>query len=190
MRKFVLIMVFFVFISALLFGRDKFFVSAGAAAVFPADNRFKDFYGSVRFSPDLKAGFNFLESFYLWLGYSRFSASYTDPVLNEEANINQHFLAIGIGWETRRGRRLQSDFFAGLILAGFKEQAMGEAVKDSVVGFELGTGLRYFIKKKVFVGGAFSYSEASASLAETEISLGGKRLLGGMRLIANLGIRL
>ena len=66
---------------------------------------------------------------------------------------------------------------------------MGETVKDSVVGFELGTGLRYFIKKKVFIGAALSYSEARVSLAETEISLGGRRLLGGLRLIANLGMR-
>lgn len=189
MRKFIFIIVFFVFFSALLFGGDKFFVSVGAAAVFPADSRFKDFYGSVQFSPELKAGYNFFESFYLWLGYSFFSASYTIPVLLDEANVNQHFLTIGAGWETRRGRRLQSDFFAALVLAGFKEQAMGETAKDSVVGFELGTGLRYFIKKKIFVGAALSYSEARTSLSETEISLGGRRLLGGFRLITNLGIR-
>jgi hypothetical protein len=173
MRKFIFIIVFFVFFSALLLGGDKFFISAGAAAVFPADSRFKDFYGS----------------FYLWLGYSSFSANYTVPLLLEEANGSQHFLALGVGWETRRGRRLQSDFFAALVLAGFKEQAMGETIKYSVVGFELGTGLRYFIKKKVFVGTAFSYSEARISLSETEISLGGRYLLGGLRLIANLGIR-
>ena len=77
MRKIIFIIVFFIFFSALLFGKDKFFVSAGAAAVFPADKRFKDFYGSVQFSPELKAGYNFFESFYLWLGYSFFSASYT-----------------------------------------------------------------------------------------------------------------
>ena len=78
---------------------------------------------------------------------------------------------------------------AALVLAGFKEQALGETVSDSVVGFELGTSLRYFIKKKVFIGVAFSYSEARATLAETEISLAGRRLLGGLHLTANLGIR-
>jgi hypothetical protein len=189
MRRFSFIMVFFVFFSVLLFGGDKFFVSAGAAAVFPSDSRYKDVYGSVQFSPELKAGYSFFESFYLWLGYSFFSASYTVPVLLDEANVSQHFLALGVGWETRRGRRLQSDFFAALTLAGFKEQAMGETVKDTVAGFELGTGLRYFLKKGVFIGAALAYSEASTSMAETEISLGGRRLLGGLRLIANLGIR-
>jgi hypothetical protein len=189
MRKSIFIIVSSIFFSVLLFGGDKFFISAGAATVFPADNRFRDFYGGVKFNPELKAGYNFSRSFYLWLGYSFFSASYIDPVLLDEANVSQHFLTVGAGWETRRGRRLQSDFFAALVLAGFKEQAMGETVKDSVVGFEMGTGLRYFFKKKVFIGVALSYSEARLTLAETEISLGGRRLLGGLRLIANLGMR-
>ena len=189
MRKCVFIIVFFVFFSVRLIGGDKFFVSAGAAAVCPADERYRDFYGRVQFGPELKAGYNFFKSFYLWLGYSFFSASYTYPDLLDEASVNRHFLALGAGWETRRGRRLQSDFFAALVLAGFNEQFMGETVKDAVAGFELGTGLRYFIKKKVFVGAALSYSEARVSLIETDISLGGRRLLGGFRLIANLGIR-
>ncbi|MEI6613461.1 MAG: hypothetical protein WCL37_01060 [Chrysiogenales bacterium] len=189
MRKLLLVIVFFCFFSVLLFGKDKFFVSAGAAVALPSDSRYREFYGSVQFSPELKAGYNFFESFYVWLGYSFFSASYNVPLLFTAAIAKQHFLALGAGWETRRGRRLQSDFFAALVLAGFKEQALGETVSDSVVGFELGTGLRYFIKKKVFIGVAFSYSEARAALAETEISLAGRRLLGGLRLTANLGIR-
>jgi hypothetical protein len=189
MKKLLIIVVFLSFGQFLLAGHDKFFVNAGAAAVIPGDTRFRDFYGSVQFSPELKAGYNFSKSFYLWLGYSLFSANGTVPVLLDKTNVNQHFLALGAGWETRRGRRLQSDFFAALVLAGFKEQTMGETVKDSVVGFELGTGLRYFFKKRVFVGAALSYTEARSSLAETEISLGGRRLSGGLRLSGNLGIR-
>jgi hypothetical protein len=188
MRKFVFIIVLFIFFSTLLFGRDKFFVSAGAAAVLPADSRFKDSYGSVQFSPELKAGYKFFPGFYIWLGYSFFSASYTVPIILDEVSINQHFLALGVVWEARRGRRLQSDFFFALVLAGFKEQGMGETVKDSVVGFELGTGLRYFIKNKFFVGAALSYSEARALLSETDSSLGGHRFLGGLRLAASLGV--
>lgn len=189
MKKSLFSIVLIVFFSMRLAGGDKFFISAGATAVYPVDQRFRDFYGSVQVGPELKAGYNIFNNFYLWLGYSCFSARYTVPVLLDEAKASQHFLALGAGWETRRGRRLQSDFFAALVLAGFKEQALGETVTSSVVGFQLGTGLRYFIKKKVFVGMAFSYSEARATLTETEINLGGRRLVGGLRLTANLGIR-
>jgi hypothetical protein len=189
MKQSVFIIVFMVLFAMLLSAGDKFFISAGAAVVLPADARYKDFYGSLQFSPELKAGYNFFENLYVWLGYSCFSASYTIPVLLDEAKASQHFLALGAGWETRRGRRLQSEFFAALILAGFKEQAMGETAKSSVIGFELGTGLRYFIRKKVFFGAAFSYSEARASIAESGINVAGQRLLGGLRLTADLGMR-
>lgn len=189
MKKTVFGIVLVIFFSMLLSGAENFFISAGSTAVYPADQRFRDFYGSVKFGPELKAGYNFFDNFYLWLGYSCFSASYTVPILLDESKASQYCLALGAGWETRRGRRLQSDFFAALILAGFKEQALGETVKSSVLGFELGTGLRYFVRKKIFIGMAFSYSEARATLTETEISLGGRRLLGGLRLTANMGIR-
>jgi opacity protein-like surface antigen len=189
MKKSVFGIVLIIFFAMLLSGGDKFFISAGATAVYPADQRFRDFYGSVQFGPELKAGYNFFDNFYLWLGYSCFSARYTVPVLLAEAKASQHFLALGAGWETSRGRRLQSDFFAALILAGFKEQALGETAKSSVIGFELGTGLRYFIRKKVFVGVEFSYSEARAAIAESEIQVAGQRLLGGLRLTVDLGIR-
>jgi hypothetical protein len=130
----------------------------------------------------------FYDNFYLWLGYSFFSATYTIPVLLDEAEVNQHSLALGVGWEIRRGR-LQSDFFAALTWAGFREQALGESFSASGPGFQLGTGLRYYFRKQVFAGVAFSYSEARVTLAETAVSLGGRRLLGGLRLAANLGLR-
>jgi len=188
MRKSIFIGVWIVFFSLQLFGGDKWFVSAGAGAVFANDERFTDLYGRLQFSPELKAGYEFYENFYLWLGYSFFSATYTIPVLLDEAEVNQHSLALGVGWEIRRGR-LQSDFFAALTWAGLTEQALDETFRSSAAGFELGTGLRYYIKKKVFVGVTFSYSEARVTLSETEIHIGGRRLLGGMRLAANLGLR-
>jgi hypothetical protein len=36
---------------------------------------------------------------------------------------------------------------------------------------------------------SFSYSEARVSLEETSVSLGGRRLLGGLSLTASLGLR-
>jgi opacity protein-like surface antigen len=188
MRKSIAIGVWLVFLSFSIFGGDKWFVSAGAGAVFSGDERFKDLYGGVQFSPELKAGYVFYDNFYLWLGYSFFSATYTIPVLLDEAEVNQHFLALGVGWEIRRGR-LQSDFFAALVWAGFREQALGESFTASSPGFQLGTGLRYFLEKRIFVGVAFSYCEARVTLAETAISLAGRRFLGGLRLAANLGLR-
>jgi hypothetical protein len=188
MRKSIIVCVWLFFFALPIFGGDKGFVSAGAGAVFPSDERFKDIYGTLHFSPELKAGYMFCENFYLWLGYSFFSATHTIPVLLDEATVNQQVLALGVGWEIRRGR-LQSDFFAALTWAGFREQALDESFKASGPGFQLGTGLRYYLRKKIFLGLAFSYSEARVTLAETAVSLAGRRLLGGLHLTVNLGVR-
>jgi len=187
MKKILIAVAFLTFCQLLLAGGGKFFASAGAAAVFPGDSRFKDFYGSVQFSPELKAGYNFFKSFYFWLGYSLFSASYTVPVLLDEANVNQHFLSAGAGWETRRGRRLQADLFAALLLAGSKEKAMGETVSKSAPGFEVGAGLRYFLKKKIFLEVAVAYAGAWTTVRTTEEDI--DIILGGLRLSSRLGFR-
>jgi len=75
MRKSIIVCVWLFFFALPIFGGDKGFVSAGAGAVFPSDERFKDIYGTLHFSPELKAGYMFCENFYLWLGYSFFSAT-------------------------------------------------------------------------------------------------------------------
>jgi TM2 domain-containing membrane protein YozV len=189
MRKTAFIAVWIVFLSVLSFGADRFFVSAGAAGVFPVDSGYRDFYGTLQLSPELKAGYSFFKRFYVWLGYSFFASSYTEPDLLEKANGSQHFLALGAGWETRRSRRLQFDFFAALIVAAFREKALGETVKDSAPGLHLGAGARYFVSGKIFVGAAVSFSNARVTVVESENTVGGLRLLGGVRLAANLGLR-
>ncbi|MBN2400325.1 MAG: hypothetical protein JXI33_08305 [Candidatus Aminicenantes bacterium] len=189
MKKIVIIAGLIICFSAPAFGGDRFFVSAGAAAVYPVDSSYRNFYGAIQFSPELKAGFNFFKGFYVWLGYSFFTSSYTIPVLLEEASCSQHFLALGAGWETRRGRRLQFDFFAAFILAEFREKAMEETVSDFAPGMHVGAAVRYFMAKKIFLGAALSFSGANMTLAETANSLGGSRLLGSLRLGVNLGLR-
>jgi len=166
---------------------DRFFASAGPAVMFPGDSRFAEFYGQVQFCPELKAGYNLYKNFYLWLGYSFFSAKGKVPVLEDETKASQNFLTLGAGWETRRGRRLQADLFAALLLAGFKENAMGETASKSALGFEAGAGLHYFLQKRVFLGVSVSYAGAwaTARFAEKETDI----ILGGLRVSGRLGFR-
>jgi len=189
MRKIAFIIVFFIVFSTLSFAAGRFFVSAGAAAVFPIDSSYRDFYGQVQVSPELKAGFNVFKRVYLWLGYSFFAASFTDPVLAEKASGGQHFLAFGAGWETRPGRRLQFDFSAAMVLAALREKGLGETVREFTPGFQLVAGARYFVAKKIFITMALSFLGARITLAETENTLGGERKLGGVRLGVGLGFR-
>lgn len=188
MRKSKAIVIWLVFLSLPVFGGQRGFVSIGAGVALSGDQRFQDVYGTLHLSPELRAGYGITESIYLWLGYSFFSAAYTIPLLLDEAEVSQRFLAFGAGWEMRRGR-LQSDFFVGLAWAGFRESALGESLTASAPGFQLGTGLRYRLGRRFFIGGVFSYTEARVTLAPTATTLPGRRFLGGLRLAASLGWR-
>jgi hypothetical protein len=166
---------------------DRFFASAGAAALFPGDSVFKSYYGKVQFSPELRAGCNLSKNFYLWLGCGFLASRGEVPVLKVEAKSSQYFLSLGTGWETRRGRRWQADVFAALLLAGFREEAMGVTASKSALGLEVGTGLRYFLQKRLFLGAAVSYAGAGTTVrfAEKDKDI----ILGGLRLSARVGFR-
>lgn len=182
MKKILITLACLSFCQLLAAAGSRFFVSAGAAAVLPADSGYKDIYGQVQFSPELKAGYGFLKNFHLWLGFSTFAAKGKVPILEDETRASQNFFSLGAGWTTRRGRRLQGELFAALLLAGFREKAMGGTASKSALGIEAGAGLRYFLKKNVFLGVSVSYAAASATARfaeeETEIILGGLRLGG------------
>jgi len=185
MKKFPITVVFLSFCLFLPAARSRFFVSAGAAVQLPADSRFKDIYGSAQVSPELRAGYNFYKNFYFWLGYSFFAAKDKVPILNDETKARQDFFALGGGWGAGRGRRLQADLFAALLLAGFREKAMGEAASKSALGFEAGIGLRYFLQKRIFLGMSVSYAGAwtTARFAGKSMDI----ILGGVRLGGRLG---
>lgn len=187
MKKIIITVLFLSFFQSLSAAGERFFASAGVAAVLPGDRDFADIYGQVQFSPELRAGYNFYKNFYLWLGYSYFSANGSVPILEDKTRASQNFITLGAGWESRRGRRLQAELFAALLLAGLREKAMGETASKSAFGFEAGTGLRYFLREKLFLGLAVSYAAAwtTVRFAEKETAV----ILGGLRLCGRLGFR-
>lgn len=165
----------------------KFFASVGAAAFFPGDKNFKNLYGDVLLSPEVKVGYNLYGHFHFWLGAGFVSATGRLPVLGDEIKATQTLLSLGAGWETRRGRRWQGEIFAALLMAGFREKAMGDTASKWAPGFDAGIGLRYYLGKKTFVrlaaGYAGAWTTARTEAGEKDI------VLGGMRLGAGVGFR-
>lgn len=187
MKK-ILIAILILALCPLLAARDgKFFAGIGAAALFPGDGRFKELYGKVQFSPELTAGYRFYRNFYFWLAGSFFSASGVIPVLEEKIQATQTFVSLGAGWKTRCGRRLQADLGAALLLAGFREKAMGSTASQWAPGIDVRAGLRYFLKEKLFLGVGLGYAGAWTA-ARTEAGTV-DIVLGGMRLGGQLGLR-
>jgi hypothetical protein len=187
MKKYTIVIVLLALAPMLAASDNKFFASVGAAALIPGDGRFKDLYGDVQVSPELRVGYNLYRSFYFWLGGGFVSAAGTIPVLEDKITATQMFLSLGAGWETRRSRRLQADLGAALLMAGSREKAMGATASKWAPGFDVRAGLRYFLKKKVFLGVTLGYAGAWTTV-RTEA--GEKDLiLGGMRLGGLLGLR-
>jgi hypothetical protein len=187
MKK-ITIVILLLAMSPLLAARDgKFFAGIGAAALFPGDGRFKELYGSVQLSPELRVGYNLYRNFYFWLGGSFISASGVIPDLEEKIQAKQTFISLGAGWETRRSRHLQADLGAALLLAGFREKAMGSTTSKWAPGFDVRAGLRYFLKEKLFLGVSLGYAGAWTT-ARTEAGTV-DIILGGMRLGGQMGLR-
>ena len=187
MKK-IMIVILLLAMSPLLTAREgKFFAGIGAAALFPGDGRFKDLYGTVQVSPELTAGYHLYRNFYLWLGGSFISASGVIPLLEEKIQATQTFISLGAGWETRRGRRLQADLGAALLLAGFREKAMGATASKWAPGFDARAGLRYFLREKLFLAVSLGYAGAWTT-TRTEAGTV-DIILGGMRLGGQLGLR-
>jgi opacity protein-like surface antigen len=168
-------------------GEDRFFVSAGAAALAPADSRFTEIYGKMQVGPELRAGYNLSRNIFLWLGGSSVSAKGVVPLLGDETKASQHAFSLGAGWETRRRSRLQGSLVAALLLAGFREEAMGRTASKSALGVGVGAGLRYFLKQRIFLELGLDYTGArttvSTEAGEPDI------ILGGFRLAGRLGFR-
>jgi opacity protein-like surface antigen len=184
MKKILVVLVLISLTPLLPAKNDKFFASAGAAAFVPADKNFKKLYGDVRLSPEITLGYNLYRHFYFWLGGGFVSATGHLPVLGDEIKATQTLLSLGAGWETRRGRRWQGELFAALLMAGFREKAMGDTASKWAPGFDAGAGVRYYLRKKVFVGVTVGYAGAWTAVrteaGETDIILGGLRLGGGL----------
>ena len=187
MKKFTIVIILLALAPMLAARDNKFFASLGAAALFPGDAQFKDLYGDVQVSPEIRVGYNLYRSFYFWLGGSFVAAAGTIPVLEDKINATQMFLSLGAGWETRRSRRLQADLGAALLMARSREKAMGATVSKWAPGFDVRAGLRYFLKEKLFLGVTVGYAGAWTTV-RTEA---GERdiILGGIRLGGLLGLR-
>ncbi len=64
---------------------------------------------------------------------------------------------------------------------------MGETAGKSAPGFEVGSGLRYFLQKKIFLQAAVSYAGAwtTVRFAEADKDI----IMGGLRLSGRVGLR-
>ena len=157
------------------FAGDSFLVSITGNYLVPADEGFKEIYGSSVFYPELKLGYKMSKSWLLWFRYGYLSANGTTPVLNREAKTTQHFLSGGPGYMGKISQKLFYTIEAGIFYVKFKEEALDEELSDSAIGFRIDGGLIYRLSQSFFVDMTLGYINASDTIEglPTPVELGG-----------------
>lgn len=173
MRKtlFVSVMVF-IFCTS-VFSEEKFMISVSGNYLNPSDSGFKDVYGNSVYYPELKAGYKLYKGVYIWGGYGFFSKKGTTTELEQEAKSTQHFFSFGIGHDGKIVEKLGYKAELGLFSANYKEEAMGEEVTGSSIGYGIETGILYRFWSSFLIKISAGYLSASDRVEEVEIKLGG-----------------
>jgi opacity protein-like surface antigen len=148
-----------------------------------ADSGFREIYGSGGIQPGLRFEAVVWKDFSLYAAYGYFSKKGTTPVLEEEAKTTQHFISVGPVWQRQLSEKLSWNIYAGLLVVVFREEALGETIKDNAVGLEVGGGIRYRLSAKLFLSPSVSYLLANDTVESTEVKL------GGVKAGVGLGIR-
>lgn len=165
-------------VSAFCFGGQadkgsKCMAQVNGRFLFPSDGNYKDVYGSSVFYFGVRAGYRMAGNIYLWLGYDYVKKTGTTRVLEEEARSTQHFIGLGAGYRgdfsEKFGYRLQ----AVILFISYKEEALGETVSDSALGFDLEWNLVYYLIKRIYGLLALGYAYGSDDVDGVGIELGG-----------------
>jgi hypothetical protein len=148
------------------------------------DAGFKEIYGSGGIQPGLRAEAVVWKGLSVYAAYGYFSKKGTTPVLEEEARTTQHSFSLGAAWRKTLSEKAAWGIYAGLLHIRYQEEALGDKIKDSAMGIELGALLDYNITEKIFLFPFLSYLKADDTIEETKIKL------GGFKAGIGLGIRL
>ncbi|MBN2199140.1 MAG: outer membrane beta-barrel protein [Candidatus Aminicenantes bacterium] len=156
-----------------LCGGQTFTVSLGAGIQSPADSGYRDIYGRSVFLPEIKGGISLSPSLYVWTGYGLVTAKGETPELKSAAESSQNFLSLGGGYQGALSDSLGFKAELGLADVFYKEEALGETVSGSALGFTAGAGLTYALGKMFFLQAEAGYLLAQKTINDVKVKMGG-----------------
>ena len=175
-----------VFLSGSLNGSDRFFLNLTANGVLPFDSGYKDLYGKIQLSPEVKLGWEPFKGVFLWTGYGLAYGKGIIPMLEDETKCTQHLLSAGIGLRIRLSDRIDWTVYAGWCDIFYREESMGLSFADSVFGITDGSDIRVYLRRKCFVSLSVSYIYAKTFAHPTQ-SESVQIKPGGLRFGAGIG---
>lgn len=168
--------------AALPAAAPRYFIQAEAHLWFSADSRFADLYGKGKINPGLRAGLHVSENWFIWADAGVVSASATPEEVGESISAKQISFGGGIGYERRIDEAWSWQAFLGIQHWTAKETALGESVSDSVLGMEVGAGVRRLLGGNLYAAAMLSYGRGNATFNTLPLKTGGFRLGAGIGL--------
>jgi hypothetical protein len=113
----------------------KFFISAAGNYMIPSEKKISDVYGIGLMGFEIKTGYKFSRSFYIWGGYG-FSTKkgYSTPNLERPAVWNQRLLSLGLGYNKNVSIAFDLKAEVGIFHVSYREEAFGERVSGNALG--------------------------------------------------------
>jgi len=187
MKRGFLISLFVLLFMVPVYSAGGFSISFTGNYLSPSDEDYKDTYGSGVFFPELKLGYEIVNSFSLWAGFGIISAKGNTPVLDADAKSNQSLMSFGVGYNGDFSKKLGYKVQLGAVYFSYKEEAMEVEVTGSAFGFRADAGVVFNITGTFFAEIIAGYLSASDTVTlegeDEDIKFGG--LKGGI----GIGIR-
>ena len=170
---------------------NRFFLSAGAGFLRPADENYRAIYGNQAIYPEFLATIRVVAGFSLTGSYGQFSRTGTTPELGIETKATQSFWSAGLSYLLRLSDTLCLEAGGGFAGLSFKEEALGEMAEGKQNGFKIdGAILLAPEDERIFLGLRIGYIFAEATDVFSELAGPQTVRLGGARIAVCFGVQL
>lgn len=152
----------------------------------PADETFRQIYGSGVLQPELSLSLRLLRrGLQLRVGAAALRASGTlAPPLADAVEAWQLFLSLAPEWQFRLSPRLALAVHGGVLLVSYREEAFAATTRGAAVGFDAGASLFLAVGRRLSACLALGFARAGDRVNDLDVRLGGLR--AGVGLAARL----
>jgi hypothetical protein len=174
-----------------LAAENRFFLSAGASFLRPADEGYRVVYGSQVVCPELSAAIRVVGGVCVTGSLGRFSKNGATSDLGLETRASQSYFSLGLSYLLRISRMICFEAGGGLARLSFREEAFGAEVSGKHSGFKVEGGVLLIPEEeRVFMGLKVGYVSGRVPGSEFDPAVPQSVRLGGFKIAVSVGIQL
>ncbi len=138
------------------------------------DSGFREVYGKGVEFGGIKLDVAVVGGLYLYGGYDYLRSKGRTLIFGEESTTEHQYIGVGIGWESRIKGGVYLRARAGGVYVIYREEALGEEVKSSCLGYEVSGGLRFYLKR-IFLEVMGGYLKGSDRVEGVDVKFDGPK---------------